>query len=82
MDDEDNLAIRTIKPLYAGEDQVLVVEGLEAGERLVTSYLSATVEGMPLRVKGGAAGKDAGDKAAVTGKPAGGDGEVEGVKSR
>ena len=82
MDDEDNLAIRTIKPLYAGEDQVLVVEGLEAGERLVTSYLSAPVERMPLRVKGGAAGKDAGDKAAATGKPAGGDGEAEGVKSR
>jgi len=53
MDDDDKLRIRTVEPVYAGEDRVLVAEGLEAGERLVTSHLSAPVEGMPLRVKGG-----------------------------
>ncbi len=84
MDDEDNLRIRTIKPVYAGESQVLVVEGLEAGERLVTTHLSAPVEGMPLRLKGGATaeGKGAGEKGAGAGGPAGGDGEAEGEKSR
>ncbi len=56
MDSEGNLRIRAIEPDYTGEDQIFVTEGLEAGERLVTSYLSAPVEGMPLRVKGGAAG--------------------------
>ena len=94
MDNEGNLRIRTIEPVFTGEAQVFVTEGLLAGERLVTSYLSAPVEGMPLRVKGGAgaegkgaAGKgaaddDAADKAAAIGKPAGDDGEAEGVKSR
>ncbi len=84
MDDEDNLRIRTIKPVYAGESQVLVVEGLEAGERLVTTHLSAPVEGMPLRLKGGATaeGKGAGEKGAGAGGPASGDGEAEGEKSR
>ncbi|MCK4510956.1 HlyD family efflux transporter periplasmic adaptor subunit, partial [bacterium] len=79
MDDEDNLMIRTIEPVYAGENQVLVVGGLEAGERLVTSYLSAPVEGMPLRVKGGAALEG---KPAARAVRAGGDGEAEGVKNR
>jgi len=79
MDSEGDLRIRTIAPVYVGEAQVFVTEGLAAGERLVTSYLSAPVEGMPLRVKGGAA---AGDKGAATDERADGDGEVEGVKSR
>jgi len=89
MDKNDNLRIRTIEPVFTGEQQIFVTDGIEAGERLVTSYLSAPVEGMPLRVKGGAAAGDkaAGDKAAedkgaAAGKPADGDGEVEGVKSR
>jgi hypothetical protein len=84
MDKDGNLGIRAIEPVFTGESQVFVTEGLEAGERLVTSYLSAPVEGMPLRVKGDAAvgGKGGADKAAAAGTPAGGDGEAEGVKSR
>ncbi len=84
MDKDDNLRIRTIGPVFTGEGQVFVTEGIEAGERLVTSYLSAPVEGMPLRVKGSAAAGDKGaaDKAAAAGRPAGGDGEAEGVESR
>ncbi|MCK4680091.1 hypothetical protein KAT82_03145, partial [bacterium] len=84
MDNDGNLRILTIEPVYTGEGHVFVTEGLEAGERLVTSYLSAPVEGMPLRVKGDAAAGDKGaaDKAAAAGKPAGDDGEAEGVKSR
>ena len=83
MDNDGNLRILTIEPVYTGEGHVFVTEGLEAGERLVTSYLSAPVEGMPLRVKGGAAGdKGTAEKAAAAGEPAGDDGEAEGVKSR
>jgi RND family efflux transporter MFP subunit len=84
MDNDGNLRILMIEPVYTGEGHVFVTEGLEAGERLVTSYLSAPVEGMPLRVKGGAAAGDKGaaDKAAAAGEPAGDDGEAEGVKSR
>ncbi len=84
MDNDGDLRIRTIEPVYTGESHVFVTEGLEAGERLVTSYLSAPVEGMPLRVKGDAAvgGEGAADKAAAAGKPAGDDGEGEEVKSR
>ncbi len=51
MDDEGALRIRAIDPAYVGEDIVVVTEGLEAGESVVTSYLSAPVEGMPLRVR-------------------------------
>ena len=90
MDKEGNLRIRAIEPVYTGEGHVFVTDGLEAGERLVTSYLSAPVEGMPLRVKGdaGAEDKGAGDKGAVAddraaaGERSGGDGEAEGAKSR
>lgn len=84
MDNEGNLRIRTIEPVYTSGDQVFVTEGLEAGDRLVTSYLSAPVEGMPLRAKGGAAaeGKGAEEKGAAAGERAGGDGEAEGVKSQ
>jgi hypothetical protein len=33
MDKDDNLRIRTIQPVFMGESQVFVTEGLEAGER-------------------------------------------------
>ena len=52
MDGEGGLQIRTIDPAYVGESQVVVTEGLEEGDRLVTSYLAAPVEGMPLRLRG------------------------------
>lgn len=90
MDGEGNLRIRAIEPVYTGEAQIFVTDGLAAGERLVTSYLSAAVEGMPLRVKGGAvaegkgaaAGKGAAENAAATGEPAGDSGGTEGATSR
>ena len=98
MDSDGNLSIRTIEPVFTGEARVFVTEGLEVGERLVTSYLSAPVEGMPLRVKGAAADKGAVGKATqegvssegggegqsgdATGVRAGDDREAEGVKSR
>ncbi|MCD4690103.1 efflux RND transporter periplasmic adaptor subunit [bacterium] len=91
MDGEDNLRIRTIEPVYTGQKHVFVTDGLEVGERLVTSYLSSPVEGMPLRAKGGTAMDDeagggiAKADAAATGEVGGGTVKgdaVEGVKSR
>lgn len=52
MDDKGNLVIRTIDPAYVGDEQVVVTEGLDEGDRMVTSHLSAPVEGMPLRLRG------------------------------
>ncbi len=81
MDSDGNLRIRTIEPVYTGEGQVFVAEGLRAGERLVTSYLSAPVEGMPLRVKGGVAKGSGVEGGATEGVGAEGGG-TEGVESR
>jgi len=49
---EGRLEIRDVVPAYSGEEALLVAEGLEAGEELVTSNISAPVPGMPLRVQG------------------------------
>jgi RND family efflux transporter MFP subunit len=49
MDEEDRLRIRSLEVPWRGRDIVLVANGLNAGERLVTTDLSAPVEGMRLR---------------------------------
>ena len=52
MDEENRLRIRTVRPVYTGEERILVTDGLEEGERLVTTEIGAPVEGMPLRLNG------------------------------
>jgi RND family efflux transporter MFP subunit len=52
MDGEGLLRIHTLDPVYAGEDVLLVADGLEAGQRLVVSEIATPVEGMPLRLEG------------------------------
>ncbi|MDT8419510.1 MAG: efflux RND transporter periplasmic adaptor subunit [Desulfuromonadales bacterium] len=52
MNAEDRLDIRKVEIAYSGEQEVFVTAGLNQGERLVTSLLSAPVQGMPLRVPG------------------------------
>jgi RND family efflux transporter MFP subunit len=52
MDAEDRLEIRPVTVAFRGEDEVLISEGLAAGERLVTSSLAAPVAGMPLKLAG------------------------------
>ena len=59
--DSNELTIISAENVVSSET---VASGLAARERLVTSYLSAPVEGMPLRVKGGAA---AGESSVVSG---------------
>ncbi len=51
MTPEEMLEIRPVEILYRGTDTVLVDAGLQPGERIVTSALSAAVEGMALRTR-------------------------------
>jgi len=87
MDDDGNLRIATIDPAYVGEEQVVVTEGLSEGDRLVTSYLSAPVDGMPLRLRGDGPSGTGGAQApsgpgGETGEPSRGDGDAEEVRGR
>ena len=50
MKDDDTLEVRRIDIVRRGRDTVYVQQGLQAGERLVTSDLSTPVEGMALRL--------------------------------
>lgn len=49
MDGDDQLRIRTVQIAWRRPDAVLVRDGLEDGERLITSRVPAPVEGMRLR---------------------------------
>jgi hypothetical protein len=49
MNASDELEIRPVEVAFRGGERVLVSAGLAAGERIVSSDLSAPVAGMPLR---------------------------------
>jgi len=49
MDEEDTLEIRKVGIRYRGREDIVLESGLEEGERMVVTDLSAPVEGMPLR---------------------------------
>jgi RND family efflux transporter MFP subunit len=49
MDRENKLAIRTPPVVYSGVNEVYVRDGLEDGDRIITSELAVAVKGMPLR---------------------------------
>ncbi len=51
MDDEDKLRIREVEIAYRGRNEVLISTGIEAGERVIVTDLSAPVNGMPLRMR-------------------------------
>lgn len=53
LDDDDALRIREVAVLHRGAERVVLGDGLEAGDRLITSNLQYVVEGMPLRANGG-----------------------------
>jgi RND family efflux transporter MFP subunit len=54
MTPENTLAIREIDVVWRDRERVLVAGGLAAGERVVTSAIPTPVNGMRLRVVGGA----------------------------
>lgn len=49
INDENRLEIRTVDVLSTSEDIVLVSNGLEVGEKVVTSTIPAAVDGMEVR---------------------------------
>ena len=63
-DAEGRLRIRAVTIPFRSRDRVLISEGIATGEQLVTTDLSAPVEGMALRLEG---------DAASTAKPAAGE---------
>jgi RND family efflux transporter MFP subunit len=48
VDDDNRLRYRDVKPLRMYRDQVLIREGLEAGERVCISPLQTVIDGMPV----------------------------------
>ncbi len=50
MDENARLAMRQPEMVYQGVNQVFVRNGLEPGDRVITSELAVAVEGMPLRL--------------------------------
>ena len=60
---EGKLDIRRVEIKYTGRDQVYIVAGLEADEKIVVTDMATPVAGMPLRLEGATAGpKKRGDK--------------------
>ncbi len=49
---DNKLSIRNLTTPYRNDEYVFVTEGLEDGERVVTTLISSPVEGRKLRVKG------------------------------
>ncbi len=49
VDAEDRLRYRRIEPLRLYQDEVLVADGLAAGERVCVSPIQTAVEGMPVK---------------------------------
>jgi hypothetical protein len=52
MDGQGNLDIRPVEIAFRARDHVLVIGGISAGEKLVTSSLPSPVQGMALRIMG------------------------------
>lgn len=51
MNEHDELEVRPVKFAFSNRDTVYITEGLEDNSRVITTMLSAAVEGMPLRVE-------------------------------
>ncbi len=49
INDDERLEIRTVDVLSTSEERVLVADGLEVGERVVTSTIPAAVDGMQVQ---------------------------------
>ena len=56
MSKNGKLQIKAVEIVFRGEGRVLVSNGIEPGDRIVTTNLAAPVEGMPLRLLGDPSG--------------------------
>jgi RND family efflux transporter MFP subunit len=52
MDEQDRLKILAVNVVFRDKDTVYLSNGLHAGDRIVTTDISAPVDGMPLRLDG------------------------------
>lgn len=59
MSKDGKLEIRSVDIVFRGEDRVLVTNGIELGDRIITTNLAAPVEGMPLRLLGDSSEEEA-----------------------
>ncbi|WP_447962588.1 efflux RND transporter periplasmic adaptor subunit [Nitrospira sp. Ecomares 2.1] len=50
MNTDNTLAIRQVTIAYRGQHEVFISEGLETGDRLVVTDISAPTDGMPIRL--------------------------------
>ncbi|QTF91963.1 MAG: efflux RND transporter periplasmic adaptor subunit, partial [Halomonas sp. BM-2019] len=66
LDEEQRLRRRSIGVLHRDDRQVLVAEGLAAGERVITSPLGQPREGMALRTRAAADERPAGQAREAT----------------
>ena len=60
MQPDGTLDIRKVRPVWSGDEHVCVSQELSDGELLVTSSLSAPVQGIDLRRADRPRGRDAG----------------------
>ena len=51
MSDNNTLEVRTVTPLFTGQDTVLIANDIASGESIITSALPAPVPGLPLRTQ-------------------------------
>ncbi|GAA4651644.1 efflux RND transporter periplasmic adaptor subunit [Kistimonas scapharcae] len=51
MSHDNTLEVRTVAPVFTGQDTVLIANGITTGEHIVTSALPAPVPGLPLRTR-------------------------------
>ncbi len=51
MDEEDRLVFRPVEVLHRSKDRVLIQNGLEAGERIITNRIPSPLPGMKLRTE-------------------------------
>jgi hypothetical protein len=49
INDENRLEIRTVEVISTSEERVLVANGVEVGDKVVTSTIPAAVDGMEVR---------------------------------
>jgi hypothetical protein len=64
MTDDDRLDIRSVDILYRDATQTVISAGLEPGDAVITSELTAPIQGMPIRVDSSPAEPATGDSAA------------------
>jgi len=70
--DDNTLDIKSVDVLYRGENEVVVSNGINSSDKIITTDLPAPVEGMMLRLRSKDAGSDIADDKELLKSPAAG----------